>query len=254
MMLPVEKIKEALEGRLRASGLTKSPDVRGVIAPSRVFLLGPSHHHYTPKWALSTASVYKTPIGDLPVDLEVIEELKGTGKFEMMDIRVDEAQRSMEMHLLYLAKVFEGHPVKVVPIFVGALNAEATYRQLLAKYVDDPNNFFSVLSDFCHGGACDYTSHKFYAHFFLWQLFLNMLVNLDASLAFLINLILSSFDTQIPGQNQPAQSTSVATIHNAQGVICPHANNYGPTTIIGYDASITCTNFNPGTNFNPENN
>ncbi|KAF3447196.1 hypothetical protein FNV43_RR12376 [Rhamnella rubrinervis] len=146
----LEKIKEALEGRLRASGLTKSPDVRGVIAPSRVFLLGPSDHHYTPKWALSIASVYKTPIGDLPVDLEVIEELKATGKFEMMDIRVDEAERSMEMHLLYLAKVLR---VKFVPILVGALNAEATYRQLLAKYLDDPNNFFSVLSDFCHGGA-----------------------------------------------------------------------------------------------------
>lgn len=37
---------------------------------TRVFLLGPSHHHYTPKCALSTATVYKTPIGDLPIDLE----------------------------------------------------------------------------------------------------------------------------------------------------------------------------------------
>lgn len=38
----------------------------------------------------------------------VIEELKATGKFELMDIRVDEAEHSMEMHLPYLAKVFEG--------------------------------------------------------------------------------------------------------------------------------------------------
>jgi len=37
---------------------------------TRVFLLGPSHHYYTPKCALSTATVYKTPIGDLPIDLE----------------------------------------------------------------------------------------------------------------------------------------------------------------------------------------
>lgn len=40
--------------------------------------------------------------------LTVIEELKATGKFELMDIRVDEAEHSMEMHLPYLAKVFEG--------------------------------------------------------------------------------------------------------------------------------------------------
>lgn len=39
----------------------------------------------------------------------MIEELKATGKFELMDIRVDEAEHSMEMHLPYLAKVFEGY-------------------------------------------------------------------------------------------------------------------------------------------------
>ncbi|KAL6215067.1 hypothetical protein ACLB2K_014498 [Fragaria x ananassa] len=173
-----KKLAEELEGWLRESGLTKSHDVRGVIAPhagysysgrsaayafgnidptniTRVFLLGPSHHYYTLKCAVSTATVYRTPIGDLPIDLEVIEELKATGKFETMDIRVDEDEHSMEMHLPYLAKVFEGHPIKVVPILVGALKpeAEAMYGQLLAKYVDDPKNFFSVSSDFCHWGS-----------------------------------------------------------------------------------------------------
>lgn len=39
----------------------------------------------------------------------VIEELKATGKFEMMDLHVDEAEHSMEMHLPYLAKVFHGY-------------------------------------------------------------------------------------------------------------------------------------------------
>ncbi|OAY78541.1 Protein MEMO1 [Ananas comosus] len=172
------KLDEQLEGWLKATGLSKSPDVRGIIAPhagysysgrcaafafanidpaniSRVFLLGPSHHYYTPKCALTKATVYKTPIGDLPVDLEVIEELRATGKFELMDLHVDEAEHSMEMHLPYLAKVFHGYPVKVVPILVGALNSdnEAMFGRLLAKYVDDPKNFFSVSSDFCHWGS-----------------------------------------------------------------------------------------------------
>ncbi|XP_057524839.1 uncharacterized protein LOC130804429 [Amaranthus tricolor] len=172
------KLAEELEGWLKEAGLSKSSDVRGVIAPhagysysgraaayafgnidptniSRVFLLGPSHHYYTSQCALSSTTVYETPIGDLPIDLEVIEELKATGKFEMMSLRVDEAEHSMEMHLPYLAKVFEGHPVKVVPILVGAVSAEseAMYGRLLAKYVDDPSNFFSVSSDFCHWGT-----------------------------------------------------------------------------------------------------
>lgn len=179
-----KKLEEELEGWLSATGLTKSTDVRGVIAPhagysysgraaayafgnidptniTRIFLLGPSHHYYTPKCALSTATVYKTPIGDLPIDLEVIEELKATGKFELMDLRVDEAEHSMEMHLPYLVKIFEGHPVKVVPILVGALHTdnEAMYGRLLAKYVDDPTNFFSISSDFCHWGSRFHYTH-----------------------------------------------------------------------------------------------
>lgn len=35
-----------------------------------MFLLGPSHHYYTCKCALSKASVYKTPLGELPIDME----------------------------------------------------------------------------------------------------------------------------------------------------------------------------------------
>ncbi|KAF3782795.1 memo1 protein [Nymphaea thermarum] len=172
------KLEEELDGWLKASGVTKSAGVRGVIAPhagysysgrcaayafanidpeniARVFLLGPSHHYYTPRCALTRTTVYKTPLGDLPIDLEVNEELKATGKFELMDVQVDEAEHSMEMHLPYLAKVFHGWPVKIVPILVGALNAEneAMYGQILAKYADDPKNFFSVSSDFCHWGS-----------------------------------------------------------------------------------------------------
>lgn len=181
-----KKLEEELDGWLRESALAKSPNVRGVIAPhagysysgraaayafgnidptniSRVFLLGPSHHYYTPKCALTGTTVYSTPLGDLPIDLEVNEELRATGKFETMDLRVDEAEHSMEMHLPYLAKVFHGYPVKIVPILVGAVSSEseAMYGKLLAKYVDDPKNFFSVSSDFCHWGArFNYTHYE----------------------------------------------------------------------------------------------
>jgi predicted class III extradiol MEMO1 family dioxygenase len=44
--------------------------------------------------------------------------------------------------------------VKIVPILVGSCipETEAMYGRLLAKYIDDPSNFFSVSSDFCHWG------------------------------------------------------------------------------------------------------
>lgn len=36
----------------------------------RVFILGPSHHLYIQGCALSKCKEYKTPIGNLPLDLE----------------------------------------------------------------------------------------------------------------------------------------------------------------------------------------
>jgi AmmeMemoRadiSam system protein B len=41
----------------------------------RVFVLGPSHHVYLDGCALSKCATYKTPLGDLPLDLE--SELSG---------------------------------------------------------------------------------------------------------------------------------------------------------------------------------
>lgn len=39
----------------------------------------------------------------------VYEELRASGKFENMNLSVDEAEHSMEMHLPYIAKVFRGY-------------------------------------------------------------------------------------------------------------------------------------------------
>ena len=74
----------------------------------RVFMLGPSHHFYLDGCALSRCEEYETPIGNLPVDAAVNEELHQTGEFEWMSRRVDEDEHSIEMHAPYVRKVFEG--------------------------------------------------------------------------------------------------------------------------------------------------
>lgn len=120
----------------------------------RVFLLGPSHHHFTRRCALSKCTAYATPLGNLQVDAEMYAELKGTGKFEDMDVEVDEAEHSLEMHLPYILRIMQDQPFTLVPIMVGALTpqSESMYGQLLAKYMDDPSNLFVISSDFCHWG------------------------------------------------------------------------------------------------------
>jgi len=75
----------------------------------RIFLLGPSHHWYLGKAALTQCSVYKTPLGDINVDVNMTEELTrtGGGLFQKMPLDVDEAEHSLEMHLPYIYKCIQ---------------------------------------------------------------------------------------------------------------------------------------------------
>ncbi|EIN13698.1 UPF0103-domain-containing protein [Punctularia strigosozonata HHB-11173 SS5] len=130
----------------------KSIDTVGI---RRVFVLGPSHHVYLDGCALSRCNGYETPIGDLPLDLETIQDLRNTGKFSDMDLETDENEHSIEMHLPYIRKVFEGQNIKLVPILVGAIDTEkeTLFGELIAPYLLRDDTFCVVSSDFCHWGA-----------------------------------------------------------------------------------------------------
>ena len=41
----------------------------------RIFILGPSHHYYLQGCALSKCTEYKTPVGDLPIDVKSLEHI-----------------------------------------------------------------------------------------------------------------------------------------------------------------------------------
>ncbi|KAH0341519.1 UPF0103-domain-containing protein, partial [Aureobasidium melanogenum] len=118
----------------------------------RVFLLGPSHHFYLSKCALSQCAKYATPLGDLTVDRETTQQLYDTGKFQWMSQSVDEDEHSLEMHLPSFPS--ESAFPKLVPIMVGNTSAstEKQFGKLLAPYLADPSNAFVISSDFAHWG------------------------------------------------------------------------------------------------------
>ncbi|KAH9486892.1 Protein MEMO1 [Psilocybe cubensis] len=112
----------------------------------RVFILGPSHHFYLEGCALSKCKEYETPIGNLPLDLKTIQDLKATGKFESMGQQADEDEHSIEMHLPYVRKIFEGKDISIVPIVVGAISesVEATFGSILAPYLASEDTLFVI--------------------------------------------------------------------------------------------------------------
>jgi MEMO1 family protein len=137
-------------GHIMAYAFTLIP----IATTKRIFLLGPSHHHYTKQCLLSEASSYTTPLGDLPIDTEIYTRLKATAAFGTMNAQVDEAEHSLELLTPYIAHLMHDTDCTLVPIMVGALSfeAEAMYGEILAPYLLDDSNVFVISSDFCHWG------------------------------------------------------------------------------------------------------
>lgn len=131
-----------------------------------MFLLGPSHKVYLDFIATTTCTEWETPIGNLKVDTKLVDELtqeKGE-MFQKIEKSYEENEHSLEMHIPYIKKVFEGNDtLSLVPLMVGQVSREAlpNYGKILAKYYIDPSVLFVISSDFCHWGKRFKFIHRF---------------------------------------------------------------------------------------------
>ena len=126
-----------------------------------MFIIGPSHHYYFERCALTQCTQYETPLGDLDIDLDTIAELHKSGMFDRIQHDDDEAEHSIEMHLPFVYKLltrtfsdYVEHLPPIIPILVGNTSPqmEMQYGELLSPYLADPQSIFVVSSDFCHWG------------------------------------------------------------------------------------------------------
>lgn len=95
-------------------------DITDYQCSKRVFLLGPSHHHYLSGAATTACDKYATPLGDLIIDTSFVQEIKQEWGLETMSQDVDEAEHSLEMHLPYIYKMlslylFPNHTICASP-------------------------------------------------------------------------------------------------------------------------------------------
>lgn len=123
----------------------------------RIFILGPSHYVYYKGFVLtSDCDYYETPIGNIPIDVDVIKELTDLDKkvFKRMKLEVDEKEHCFEMHLPFIYKKF-GSNVKLIPIMISSSSEEFDDKiaNYLKPYFQDKSNAFIVSTDFCHWGS-----------------------------------------------------------------------------------------------------
>ncbi len=132
-------------GPVAASAYASLAPLRGKIR--RVVLLGPSHRVGFHGIAASTADVFRTPLGDIPVDADAI----ATAVELLPDVGyLDEAhaqEHSLEVHLPFLQK--ELGEFSLLPFVVGQAEPEDV-AALLNMYITDPETLIVVSSDLSH--------------------------------------------------------------------------------------------------------
>ena len=112
---------------------------------TRVILLGPAHRVAVTGLALSAAEVFRTPLGDVPLDTEAIAAL------DMPEVMVFDAahqfEHSLEVHLPFLQSVVSSF--SVVPLVVGDVAAE-TVAEVIGALWGGPETLIVVSSDLSH--------------------------------------------------------------------------------------------------------
>lgn len=96
----------------------------------RVVLLGPAHRVYLKGMALPSAGTFTTPLGDVPIDADGVEQALAMPGTQVSD-EAHAAEHSLEVHLPFLQTVLDDF--KLVPIVVGicaAANVEAVLETL----------------------------------------------------------------------------------------------------------------------------
>jgi AmmeMemoRadiSam system protein B len=117
--------------------------------PDVVFLLGASHSGLGPTFSLSDAAGWRTPLGDVPVDLGAVEMLVDAGMviYEPAFLR----EHSAEVQLPFLQALWDEAP-PVVPFCVqpGPLDDLVEAGATLAKAMEGRVVWVVASSDFTH--------------------------------------------------------------------------------------------------------
>ncbi|HEB62873.1 MAG TPA: AmmeMemoRadiSam system protein B [Gammaproteobacteria bacterium] len=112
----------------------------------RVVLLGPAHRVAVSGCALSRAEYFRTPLGDIPIDTEAVQNLLQNSNVQLSDLAHQE-EHSLEVQLPFLQTVL--HEFCLVPVVVGQMEAGAI-MDVLELFWEDPATLFVVSSDLSH--------------------------------------------------------------------------------------------------------
>ena len=113
---------------------------------SRVVLLGPAHFHPLTGIAVHTADVFRTPLGDVPLDDELRQLVLGLKQVRAMD-SPHEGEHSLEVQLPFLQHIL--NRFTLLPLVVGQASPEEVAEVLEAVWGGD-ETLILISTDLSH--------------------------------------------------------------------------------------------------------
>lgn len=115
----------------------------------RVYLLGPAHWGGVETVALSRASLFRTPLGDVPVDGEEVERLLSIGPPFAVSDDAHAPEHCLEVELPFLQRVLSRF--RIVPLLFGSAPPIETIAAELDRRLDaTPHPLIVVSTDLSH--------------------------------------------------------------------------------------------------------
>ncbi len=117
---------------------------------ARIFIIGTSHHVLLKGASIYNRGDYRTPLGNVKVDTEVVDRLIGNNRLIKYVSEAHEKEHSVEVQLPFL-QYWMKKPFKIVPMVIGT-QSEETCKELaeILKPFFTPDNLFIISSDFSH--------------------------------------------------------------------------------------------------------
>lgn len=110
-----------------------------------VVVFSPSHHYGFEGVALSDATHFNTPLGNIEVNQEAQKKIRNVEKVEILP-QAFEKEHALEVHLPFLQKVL--NDFSIVPMIVGQVSPQKIKE--LIELLDSEDVFFIVSSDLSH--------------------------------------------------------------------------------------------------------
>ncbi len=134
-------------GKVAASVFNQIPENYSY---KRVFVIASSHQYHFKGAAVYNSGNYKTPLGEIKVDVELADQLINSSEIIIEKQEVHQLEHSLEVQLPFLQYKL-GKKFTLVPIIVGTQNPDDCKKlAAVLKPFFNPDNLFVFSTDFSH--------------------------------------------------------------------------------------------------------